>query len=58
MTRLVLLIHLLSDSAVRIANKITDTSTKGRDINYSYYLSQARDIIHSIEYDKVQTSLF
>lgn len=50
--------HILRDSPVILLNKYSNTSTKDRNINYTFYIKKANDIIHSIEGDKQQLKLF
>lgn len=50
--------HVLKDSPVILLNKIIDMPIKNRNINYGFYISNARKIIYAIEGDKNQASLF
>ena len=40
--------NMLTKSGVTILNKITDTSTQNKKINYTYYTSEARKIINDL----------
>lgn len=49
-------INMLSKSGVTILNKLSDTETKGKNINYQFYINEAKKIINELAYK--QLSLF
>ena len=40
---------MLTKSGVTILNKVEDTSTATKKINYTYYISEARKIINELK---------
>jgi hypothetical protein len=50
--------HILKDSPVILLNKLDNKPISERSINYSFYLSKARESIVSLEGDKRQLTMF
>lgn len=50
--------NILKDSPVTILNKLDELDMKDRNINYSFYMKKAREIIWDIEKDLKEQSLF
>lgn len=50
--------HLLKESPVIVYNKFDSKKMNERNINYGFYTSAAREIVHTIEGDRLQGQLF